>query len=64
MFELKDVLVAVMLQFLIGVVYAELLKAVFPKVFESKHIQDTDGQTLQAKAQRSADWKESGGTFQ
>lgn len=43
-----------MQQFLIGVVYAELLKAVFLKVLKSKHIQDTYGQTLQAKQQRTA----------
>lgn len=51
LFELKDALVRIMLQFLIGVVYAELLKAVFLKVLKSKHIQDTNGQTLQAKQQ-------------
>ena len=51
MLELEDVLVNVILKFLIGVVDAQLLKAVCLEVLESKHIQDTDGQTLQTKRQ-------------
>lgn len=49
LFELEDALVGIMLQLLIGVVNTELLKAVFLKVLKSKHIQDTNGQTLKAK---------------
>lgn len=49
--ELKDVLVDVILQFLIGVVDAQLLKAICLEVLESKHVQDADGQTLKTKQQ-------------
>lgn len=46
LFKLKDVLIDVILQFLIAVVDAQLLKGVFLEVLESKHVQDTNGQTL------------------
>lgn len=42
----EDVLIDVMLQFLIGVVDAQLLKTVCLEVLKPKHIQDTNGQTL------------------
>lgn len=44
--KLEDVLVDVILQFLIRVVDAQLLKAVRLEVLEPKHIQNTDGQIL------------------
>lgn len=44
--ELEDVLVNEMLQFLAGKVNAQLLKTVGLEVLESKHVQDTEGQTL------------------
>lgn len=46
LFKLKDVLIDVILQFLIAVVDAQLLKGVFLEVLESKHVQDTNGQAL------------------
>lgn len=46
LFKLKDVLIDVILQFLVAVVDAQLLKGVFLEVLESKHVQDTNGQTL------------------
>lgn len=47
--KLEDVLVDVILQFLIGVVDTQLLKTVCLEVLKSKHIQDTNGQTLKMK---------------
>lgn len=46
LFKLKDVLIDVILQFLIAVVDAQLLKGVFLEVLESKHVKDTNGQAL------------------
>lgn len=46
LFKLKDVLIDVILQFLIAVVDAQLLKGVFLEVLKSKHVQDTNGQAL------------------
>lgn len=48
---LKDVLVAVILQFLIGVVDAKLLKAICLEILESKHVQYADGQALKPQEQ-------------
>lgn len=45
----EDVLIDVMLQFLISVVDAQLLKTVRLEVLEPKHVQDTNGQTLKPK---------------
>lgn len=47
--NLKDVLVDVMLQFLVGVVDAQLFKTVCLEVLKSKHVQNADGQTLKTK---------------
>lgn len=46
LFTLKDVLVDIKLQLLKTVVDAQLLKGIFLKVLKSKHVQDTNGQTL------------------
>lgn len=51
MLALKDVLVAVILQFLIGVVDAKLLKAICLEILESKHVQYADGQALKPQQQ-------------
>lgn len=48
---LKDVLVAVILQFLISVVDAKLLKAICLEILESKHVQYADGQALKPQQQ-------------
>ena len=47
--KLEDALVDVILQSLVGVVDTQLLKTVWLEVLKSKHIQDTDGQTLKIK---------------
>lgn len=44
-------LVAVILQFLIGVVDAKLLKAICLEILESKHVQYADGQALRPQQQ-------------
>jgi hypothetical protein len=46
LFKLEDVLVEVILQVLIGVVDAELLKTVTPKVLKPKDVQNTNGVAL------------------
>ena len=52
--KLEDVLADVKLQFLIGEVDAQLLKTVCLEVFKSKHIQDTDGQTLKQNSKQES----------
>lgn len=45
--QVEDVIVEVILQLLICIVDAELLKAVGLKVLEAKNVQDADGQALE-----------------
>ena len=47
LFKLEDVLVEVILQVLVGVVDAELLKAVAPEVLKPKDVQHPDGVALE-----------------
>lgn len=44
--QVEDVVVEIILQLLICIVDAELLKAVGLKVLETKNVQDADGQAL------------------
>lgn len=46
LFKFKNVLVEVILKLLVGVVDAELFKAVGLKVFEAEDVKDTNRQTL------------------
>lgn len=47
--QIEDVVVEVILQLLICIVDAELLKAVCLEVLKAKNVQDADGQTLENK---------------
>lgn len=47
LFQIEDVMVEIILQLLVCIVDAELLKAVCLKVLKAKNVQDTDGQALE-----------------
>ena len=49
LFELEDVLIEIILQLLVGVVYAELLKAVGVEVLKAKDVEHPDGKALHSE---------------
>lgn len=50
LFQSEDVIVEVILQLLICIVDAELLKAVSLKILKAKNVQNANGQTLKNKS--------------